>query len=135
MVRDYLKARVFTRPVDLADKVILRRLAENDAQQMVVGAFQAAIRTLTIAEVSPELIDQDLRLSDTPAFPWSRETVSAMRAIFNLTPADNALERRFAQFLDQASDVDAFAKLTMTAASPWSTSQLLAPCATTTRTF
>jgi type III restriction enzyme len=113
MVRDYLKARVFTRPVDLADKVILRRLAENDAQQMVVGAFQAAIRALTIAEVSPELMDQDLRLSDTPAFPWSRETVGAMRTVFNLTPVDNALERRFAQFLDQASDVDAFAKLTM----------------------
>jgi type III restriction enzyme len=113
MVRDYLKTRVFKRPVDLADKVILRRLAENDAQQMVVGAFQAAIRALTIAEVSPELIDQDLRLSDTPAFPWSRETVIATRTVFNLTPVDNALERRFAQFLDQASDVDAFAKLTM----------------------
>ena len=44
MVRDYLRERVFERPVELDDKVILRRLAENDAQQLVVGAFQQAIR-------------------------------------------------------------------------------------------
>jgi type III restriction enzyme len=88
-------------------------LAENDAQQMVVGPFQAAIRALAIAETSPELMGQGLWLSATPAFPWSRETVSAARTVFNLTPVDNALERRFAQFLDHAADVDAFAKLTM----------------------
>lgn len=113
MVRDYLQARVFTHPVDLADKVVLRRLAENDAQQIVVGAFQAAIRALTIAEVAPEMLEQSIQLSETPAFPWSRETVSVARTVFNLTPVDNALERRFAQFLDRATDVDAFAKLTM----------------------
>ena len=37
MVRDYLKERVFERPVELDDKVILRRLAENDAQALVVA--------------------------------------------------------------------------------------------------
>jgi type III restriction enzyme len=113
MVRDYLEGRVFTRVVDLRDKVILRRLAENDAQQIVVGSFQAAIRALATSEVTPEIMDQSIRLSETPAFPWSRETVSVARTVFNLTPVDNALERRFAQFLDRATDVHAFAKLTM----------------------
>jgi hypothetical protein len=37
-------------PVDLNDKVVLRRLAENDAQQVVVGAFQQVIRDLSIEE-------------------------------------------------------------------------------------
>ena len=46
MVRDYLKQRVFERPVELEDKVILRRLAENDAQALVAGAFREAIRAL-----------------------------------------------------------------------------------------
>ena len=33
--------------------------------------------------------------------------------MFNLTPVDNKFERRFAQFLDRATDVAAFAKLTL----------------------
>ncbi len=33
--------------------------------------------------------------------------------MFNLTPVDNLLEARFAQFLDRATDVTAWAKLTM----------------------
>ena len=53
------------------------------------------------------------RLSQTPPFPWSRQTVEGKHTIFNLTPVDNALEGRFAQFLDRATDVTAWAKLTM----------------------
>ena len=72
MVRDYLKQRVFERPVELEDKVILRRLAENDAQALVVGAFREAIRALSITEREPTIEENALRVSDTPPFPWSR---------------------------------------------------------------
>ena len=113
MVRDYLKQRVFERPVELEDKVILRRLAENDAQALVVGAFRDAIRALSITEREPAIEENALRVSDTPPFPWSRQTVDGQRTVFNLTPVDNSLEARFAQFLDRASDVTAWAKLTM----------------------
>jgi type III restriction enzyme len=113
MVRDYLKERVFERPVELEDKVILRRLAENDAQALVVGAFGEAIRALSIAEREPTITENAFRVSETSPFPWSRQTVEGERTIFNLTPVDNSLEARFAQFLDRASDVAAWAKLTM----------------------
>jgi type III restriction enzyme len=113
MVRDYLKQRVFERPVELEDKVILRRLAENDAQALVVGAFRDAIRALSITEREPTIQENALRVSETPPFPWSRETVAGERTVFNLTPVDSSLEARFARFLDRASDVTAWAKLTM----------------------
>jgi len=113
MVRDYLEARVFERAVELEDKVILRRLAENDAQALVVGAFGEAIRALAITEREPTITETAFRVSDTPPFPWSRQTVEGERTVFNLTPVDNALEARFALFLDRASDVAAWAKLTM----------------------
>jgi len=113
-VRDYLANRVFDRPVELADKIVLRRLAENDAQQLVIGAFGKAIRALAIAEREATITESAFRVSSTPAFPWSRSTVEAARTVFNLTPVDNALERRFAEFLDRATDVAAFAKLTLT---------------------
>lgn len=113
MVRDYLKERLFERPVELDDKVILRRLAENDAQALVTGAFGEAIRSLAITEREPTITESAFRVSDTPPFPWSRQTVEGERTVFNVTPVDNALEARFAQFLDRASDVAAWAKLTM----------------------
>ena len=113
MVRDYLQQRTFVEPVDLNDKVVLRRLAENDAQQIVIGAFQKVIRELSITEREPTIEESAFRVSDTPPFPWSRDTVDAERTVFNLTPVDNKFERRFAQFLDRAIDVAAFAKLTL----------------------
>jgi len=113
MVRDYLKERVFERPVDLEDKVVLRRLAENDAQALVVGAFRDAIRELSITEREPTITESALRVSDTPPFPWSRETVDGEKTVFNITPVDSSLEARFARFVDRATDVTAWAKLTM----------------------
>jgi type III restriction enzyme len=113
MVRDYLQERVFDRAVDLNDKVVLHRLAENDAQQIVVGAFQKVIRNLSIEEREATIEERAFRVSDTPPFPWSRATVEAERTVFNLTPVDSSLEQRFAQFLDRATDVAAFAKLTL----------------------
>jgi hypothetical protein len=74
------------------------------------------------------------RVSDTSPFPWSRQTVEGERTDFNLTPIDNALEARFAQFLDRASDVAAWAKLTTTSRFALSTSRRQARCATTTPT-
>jgi len=113
MVRDYLRDRVFERPVDLEDKVVLRRLAENDAQALVTGAFRDAIRALSITEREPTIEESALRVSETAPFPWSRETVPGERTVFNLTPVDSSLEARFARFLDRATDVTAWAKLTM----------------------
>jgi len=113
MVRDYLRERIFERPVELEDKVVLRRLAEADAQALVVGAFREAIRSLSITEREPTIEENALRVSETPPFPWSRKTVEGKKTVFNLTPVDSSLEARFAEFLDRATDVTAWAKLTM----------------------
>ena len=41
----------------------------------------------------------------------SRPTFEASKTIFNLVPCDNEFEREFAQFLQDATDVESFAKL------------------------
>ena len=83
---------------------------------------RAADRDRRLPEGDPGSLDhgaraddrgERLRVSDTPPFPWSRDTVEAERTVFNLTPVDNSFERRFAEFLDRAADVAAFAKLTL----------------------
>ena len=55
-----LLQRAFEERVELDDKVILRRLAENDAQALVVAAFRDAIATL-----DPALLSQRLGNGDT----------------------------------------------------------------------
>ncbi len=112
MVRDYLRLRVFEEPVELDHKAVLRRLAERDAQALVVGAFREAIGELSITQREPTITDSALRVSETPPFPWSRATVDGKRTVFNITPIDSSLEGRFAEFLDRAVDVTAWAKLT-----------------------
>jgi type III restriction enzyme len=113
LVRKYLETRVFDREVDLNDKVVLRRLAESDAQKIVTESFRQAILKLKIREEEAEIREDAFRVSQTLPFPWSRKTVEAKRTVFNLTPIDSELEGRFAKFLDKATDVLAFAKLTM----------------------
>jgi type III restriction enzyme len=111
LVRGYLESRVFAEPVKLDDKVILRRLAENDAQELVRKAFAEAIRALRLTEREATITETAIRMTETPPFSWSRATAECQRTVFNLTAVDNDLERRFALFLDRADDVAAFAKL------------------------
>lgn len=111
LVRSYLESRIFEEPVELDDKVVLRRLAENDAQELVRQAFAEAIRGLRLTEREATITETAIRMTETPPFSWSRTTVECERTVFNLTAVDNDLERRFALFLDRASDVAAFAKL------------------------
>ena len=113
LVREFLERRVFDQEVELSDKVVLRRLAESDAQKTVTEAFREAILKLKISEDEAEIRESAFRVSETPPFPWSRKTVDAKKTVFNLTPVDNDLEGRFAKFLDKATDLGAFAKLTM----------------------
>jgi type III restriction enzyme len=111
LVRRYLETRVFVEPVELEDKVVLRRLAENDAQELVKQAFAEAIRGLRLTEREATITETAIRMTETPPFSWSRATVECERTVFNLTAVDSDLERRFALFLDRADDVAAFAKL------------------------
>jgi type III restriction enzyme len=113
LMRDYLRTRVFDDDVGLDDKVVLRRLAENDCQASVISSFQKTLRSLSIEVRDATITERVFRVSETPAFPWSRETYEGIRTVFNLTPVDSSLEKRFAQFLDKAEDVGAWAKLTM----------------------
>jgi type III restriction enzyme len=113
LIRDYLRTKVFAIEVELDDKVVLRRLAENDAQAIVTTSFQQALRGLSIGEREATITEHAVRVSETPAFAWSRDTYPGERTVFNLTPVDSSLEKRFAAFLDKAEDVAAWAKLTM----------------------
>jgi type III restriction enzyme len=110
-VREFLQTRAFGELVDLNNAAMIRAIATPVAQYVTVKTFSKVLRDLVIEELSPVLDDPGRRLSTTEPFPFSRPTFEAAKTIFNLVAADNEFERDFARFLNDAADVQSFAKL------------------------
>lgn len=110
-VRQFLETKAFGGPVDLEEPEMIRAIGSNVAQYVTVKTFVQALRSLVIEELQPALLHEGRRLSETEPFPWSRATMTASKTVFNLVPCDNDFEKRFARFLEDAKDVEAFAKL------------------------
>ncbi len=109
-VREYFERHAFGRVVDLERRELIGPVSSNVAQYMTLNAFGKALRALVVEEQQPQLV-ASRRLSETPPFPWSRPVLPATRTVFNLAACDNEFEKRFARFLEDAGDVEAFAKL------------------------
>jgi type III restriction enzyme len=110
-VRDFLRDRAFGETVDLADKAIIRAIATSVAQYVTVKTFATVLRGLVVEELSPTLEHPGRALSETEPYPFSRPTLEASKTVFNLVAGDNEFERQFGQFLQDAPDVESFAKL------------------------
>jgi type III restriction enzyme len=110
-VRQFLESRAFGEKVDLSEPAIIKAIATSVAQYVTVKTFAQALRGLVVEELTPKLLGEPRRLSDTPAFPYSRPTLEASKTVFNLVACDNEFERDFARFCEKASDVTSFAKL------------------------
>lgn len=110
-VREFLATRAFGRDVDLESREMIQAISSNVANYVTVDLFVKALRALVVEEQVPQLV-ASRQLSETPPFPFSRPQVfAASKTVFNLVACDNDFEERFARFLQNASDVSAFAKL------------------------
>jgi type III restriction enzyme len=110
-VREFLETKAFGERVALDDPAMIKAIGSNVAQYVTVKTFAEALRKLVIDELQPQLLHPGRRLSETPPFPWSRQTVTAAKSVFNLVPCENNFEKEFALFLQRANDVERFAKL------------------------
>ena len=110
-VREFLENKAFGRPVDLSTPEMVKAIGSNVAQYVTVKTFVQELRKMVVQELEPQLLESGRRLSETPKFPWSRPTVAASKCIFNLVPCANQFEKAFAKFLQDADDVERFAKL------------------------
>jgi type III restriction enzyme len=110
-VREFLETKAFGETVNLSEMTMIKAIATSVAQYVTVKTFAAALRGLVVEELVPTLEGEGRPLSGTEPFPFSRPTFEASKTVFNLVAADNEFERDFAHFLQDASDVRAFAKL------------------------
>jgi type III restriction enzyme len=110
-VREFLKDRAFGGTVDLDTPDMIRAISQNAVQYIVLHTFAGLLKPLIVEELTPTLLGEARRLSQTPPFPFSRATFSASKTVYNLVAPDNPFEEAFARFLQKAEDVERFAKL------------------------
>jgi len=112
-VRDYVLTRCFGRKVDLESEVVRSHLSRIDIQEGIAKYLARMIAELTIDRLAIEFERADYKLSMTKAFSWRRDLppLVAKHTVFNYVATYNPFERRFANFLDKASDVLRFAAL------------------------
>jgi type III restriction enzyme len=113
VVKAYVTSRCFGRTVDLEGETIRSHLSRLEIQEGIAKYLARKISELTVERHSIEFDNADFRLSETKPFSWRRNLppLVANRTIFNYVATYNDFERRFAQFLDRASDVVRFASL------------------------
>lgn len=114
-VRDFMRDYLFSpAPANLEDPVVLRNLSEPAAGKILYDSFKSAINALTVQETGTSRIEERIRLKETRPFRTDyRAHLTATKSIFNKVvgePNSGGFELRFAAFLEEAGDVQAFAK-------------------------
>jgi type III restriction enzyme len=110
-IRDFFRYKAFGQTVELTDPLVVSAMRTQLTSYVVIKEFEKALRGLVVETKQPELLTANRWLSTTQPFPTSKQVLEAHKTVFNLVPCDNELESRFAQFLNKAPDVKAFAKL------------------------
>lgn len=110
-IKDFFQHKAFGKMVDLYDPLTIRAMSTNVASYVVCKEFEKILRDRIVEETQPQLLVPSKMLSTTPPFPFSRHLFESNKTIFNYVACDNEFERTFAQFLHNAGDVIAFAKL------------------------
>ncbi len=114
-VKVFMRDHLFTpSPANLEDPVVLRNLSEPEVGKILYDSFKSAINALTVADSGTTRIEDRIRLRDTRPFRTEhRRHLAATKSIFNKVvgePQGGGLELSFAAFLENAPDVQAFAK-------------------------
>jgi type III restriction enzyme len=114
-VKTFIREDLFSpSPVNLEDPVVLRNLSEPDAGKILYDAFKSRINALTVQETGITRIEDRIRLKEMRPFRTDyRNYLAASKTIFNKVvgePSSGGFELLFAAFLEEAPDVQAFAK-------------------------
>jgi len=110
-VRTFFEHKAFGRTVDLNTSEAIKAISGNLASFVVVKEFERALREKVVETRTPELITAARLLSATQPFATSKKVSESKKTVFNFVPCDNEFELAFANFLDKADDLEAFAKL------------------------
>lgn len=112
-MKEYIRNRLFERPVDLNDPNVLRNLSETHVRRALFDVFRDAINRLTVSEAGTSSVTDTIKLSKVrPHVVANQPYIIPQKSIFNRIVGDSHLELVFASFLDGCEDILSFAKNT-----------------------
>ena len=110
-VKAFVQDQLFDRPVDLEDPNTLRNLSEIAAAKTLIETFKKAINNLTIMDKGDAKIRDTIKLRQTRPFMTKEQFyLVPSKSVFNRIIGDSKLELDFARFLEDSTDVLAYAK-------------------------
>lgn len=110
-VKTFVRDALFGTTVDLEAPNTLRNLSELAATKAVIESFKKAINELTVRTKGDAEIRDTINLRQTRPFVVKDQGyLMAKKSIFNRVIGDSPFELRFASFLEDCSDVAAYAK-------------------------
>ena len=116
LVRDYVKTRCFGQEVDVEDRRVLAALTRAGIREGVVRYLAREIGGAVSVRRRDEFEAGERLLSETHPFHWRRNLplFRAKKTVFNQVATYNDFEKRFAEFLEQADDIQRFSALAAT---------------------
>jgi len=113
-LKEFVRAHLFTEPVELEAENTLRNLAESSVTRLIIETFKREINHLLVQDRGDRTaeIRRTIRVCDMPPFRTKRqEAVPPAKSAQNWITGDRSgLELRFAEFLDGCTDIISFAK-------------------------
>lgn len=113
LIKRFLCEVAFGQTLQPADPRLSGRLGEADVKDCVRAVFAPLLRQVSTKQVARQQLEPR-ELSSWQPFQVTRSAnkpvTPASKTLFNLVTCDRSLERRFAEFLDTATDAAAFAK-------------------------
>jgi len=106
-IGDYL----FDQKIELEDPNTLRNLSELSASKTILETFKKAINELTVQDKGDAQIRDYIKLRQTRPFVVKDQGyIVPKKSVFNRIVGDSHLELLFARFLEDAEDVQSYAK-------------------------
>ena len=114
IVRNYITSGLLGLSIEPGSETNRSHLADPAVQQKIVEYLAQELGKLTVVTRTLEFEREHHRLSETRPFTWRRNLpppCEAAKTVFNFVATYNDFERRFAGFLDRATDIVRFAAL------------------------
>ena len=111
-VQEYILTRCFdARLTDIENKELRKKLRELSIREAIIDTLAREIGQATAVKKPITVKGKPIKLSETDKFLWRRKHIRCEKTVFNFVACYNDFEAEFAEFLDKASDVEAFAAL------------------------
>ena len=109
---EYILNKCFDVKIDDIEKEDLRKvLRDLSIQEAIIDLLSKEIGKATVEKKQIKVKGKSIKLSETPRFTWRRGHIRCNKTVFNFVATYNPFEAEFAEFLDRAGDIDAFAAL------------------------